>query len=281
MRNGYGASTSQIATNFLYCGADVANGVKTIAVGNRINETNKTQSKTITLTTDANGVTARSEQVSTSPEQATTATFNALNELTQLNEPNGISNFTYDLNGNLKEIRKNSTIISKYEHDITNQLTKAKDGLDNELARFDYDFERKRTVKTNSLGNVVLKESLEIDGSGLYLESQNTIVNVGDTKQCANGSFKYSIQTDYGRFEKSLPQMFTLDFQPKGGKSAKYQQRIKLISEQLRQLPAGMHIVPVRLYGNNGDIAVGAFFIDIGGGRFQFCLRRHSHHRNN
>lgn len=83
-----------------------------------------------------------------------------------MNEPNGISNFTYDLNGNLKEIRKNNTIISKYDYDIRNQLTKAKDGLDNEIARFDYDFERKRTVKTNAnnttnyvyAGNQVISE---------------------------------------------------------------------------------------------------------------------------
>jgi YD repeat-containing protein len=65
------------------------------AVGNRINETNRTQSKTITLRTDASG-TSRSEQVSQSPESATTATFNELNGLITLNEPNGISNFTYD-----------------------------------------------------------------------------------------------------------------------------------------------------------------------------------------
>ena len=50
------------------------------AVGNRVNETNKTQSKTITLTTDSSGQTTRSEQVSTSPELATTAAYNDLNE---------------------------------------------------------------------------------------------------------------------------------------------------------------------------------------------------------
>lgn len=115
--------------------------------------------------------------------------------------------------------------------------------------------------------NVVLKEALEIDSFGLYLQSQDTIVNVGDTKQCASGSFKYSIQTDYGRFDKSMPQAFTLDFQPQGGKSAKYQKTIKLISEQLRELPAGMHIVPVRLYGNNGGVAVGAFYYDTRDGK--------------
>ena len=122
------------------------------AVGNRINETSRAQSKTITLTTDTNGQTTRNEETITSPEQVTTATFDALNQLTQLNEPSGISNFTYDLNGNLSQVSKNSTVISNYEYDVRNQLTSAKDGSNNELARFDYDFERKRLSKTNSSG---------------------------------------------------------------------------------------------------------------------------------
>jgi RHS repeat-associated protein len=119
------------------------------AVGNRINETNRTQSKTITLITDTNG-TSRSEQVSQTPEQTTTATFNELNELTQLNEPNGISTFSYDNNGNLSQISKNNSVISRYDYDVRNQLTIAKDGANNELARFDYDFERKRISKTSA-----------------------------------------------------------------------------------------------------------------------------------
>jgi RHS repeat-associated protein len=119
------------------------------AVGNRINETRRTQIRTVTLRTDANG-TSPSEQVSGSPVLATTATFNELNELTTLNEPNGISNFSYDNNGNLSQISKNDSVISKYEYDVRNQLTSAKDGANNELARFDYDFERKRISKTSA-----------------------------------------------------------------------------------------------------------------------------------
>jgi RHS repeat-associated protein len=121
------------------------------AVGNRTGETRRTQIRTVTLRTDANGTTP-SEQVSGSPVLATTATFNELNELTTLNEPSGISNFTYDNNGNLSQISKNNSVISKYEYDVRNQLTSAKDGANNELARFDYDFERKRIAKTS--GNV-------------------------------------------------------------------------------------------------------------------------------
>jgi RHS repeat-associated protein len=122
------------------------------AVGNRTSERNKSQSKTITLTTDNNGATTRTEQVSTSPETTTTATFDSLNQLTQLNEPNAVSNFSYDNNGNLSQVSKNASIISKYEYDIRNQLTKAKDGNNNELAKFDYDFERKRISKQGANG---------------------------------------------------------------------------------------------------------------------------------
>ena len=122
------------------------------AVGNRLNETKQNSSKTITLITDNNGQTTRSEQISTSPLATTTATYDALNQLTQLNEPSGISNFGYDLNGNLLQVSKNAAIISKYEYDVRNQLTKALDGFNNELARFDYDFERNRLSKTGASG---------------------------------------------------------------------------------------------------------------------------------
>lgn len=84
----------------------------------------------------------------------------------------------------------------------------------------------------------------------------DVIMTVGDTKQCDKGAFKHSLYIDYGRFDK-LPQTFTLDFQPQGGKSAKHQQQVKGIAEILRALPPGIHIIPARL-----DIAVGAFYYD-------------------
>jgi RHS repeat-associated protein len=121
------------------------------AVGNRINETTATRTTTVTVANTTGGV-SHQEQVASTPTLTTTATFNELNELTTLNEPTGISNFSYDNNGNLSQISKNDSIISKYEYDVRNQLTSAKDGANNELARFDYDFERKRIGKTS--GNV-------------------------------------------------------------------------------------------------------------------------------
>ena len=147
------------------------------AVGNRTGEINSTKSKTVTISNTVNGV-SRQEQTQTSPEQTTTATFNERNELTQLNEPNAVSTFDYDLNGNLKQISKNSSIINKYEYDIRNQLTKAKDGLNNELARFDYDFERKRISKSS--GNLTTN----------YTYAGNQVVN---EYQGATNSASYTI----------------------------------------------------------------------------------------
>jgi RHS repeat-associated protein len=143
-------------------------------VGNRTLERNKSQSKTITLTTDGSGATTRTEQVSTSPETTTAATFDSLNQLTQLNEPNAVSNFSYDNNGNLSQVSKNASVINRYEYDIRNQLTKAKDGNNNELAKFDYDFERKRISKQGA------------NGYESYVYAGNQIVNeynaFGDSK---------------------------------------------------------------------------------------------------
>lgn len=164
------------------------------AVGNRINETNKTQTRTVTISNTVNGV-SRQEQTTTSPEAATTATFNDLNELTQLNEPNGISNFTYDLNGNLKEISKTvsgqTNIISKYDYDIRNQLTKAKDGSDVEIAKFDYDFERKRTAKTsnNLTTNYVYAGSQVISEFAGATNTANYAIGAGEIvkSEFANG----------------------------------------------------------------------------------------------
>lgn len=105
--------------------------------------------------------------------------------------------------------------------------------------------------------NIVLKEPRQLDGYGTFLRiPSEVIMTVGDTKQCEDGNYPHSLFVDYGRFAQ-IPA--ALDFQPQGGKSAKYQQQIKSITEQLRALPPGVHIVPVRL---DGIPAVGAFYYD-------------------
>jgi RHS repeat-associated protein len=152
------------------------------AVGNRINEKVKTQTKNVTLTTNANGVTTRSEGTPTfSPELDTTATFDDLNQLKQLNEPNGISSFKYDDNGNLTKISKlvsgQTNTINEYEYDIRNQLTVAKDGQNITLASFDYDFERKRTSKI-SAGNTT---NYTYAGSQVVNETNNNSASASYT----------------------------------------------------------------------------------------------------
>jgi hypothetical protein len=102
--------------------------------------------------------------------------------------------------------------------------------------------------------NVVLPEAQ--DHENFLRLPGDVIMTVGDTKQCESGTYKHTLYIDYGRVG-NLPQTFTLDFQPQGGKSAKYQQQVKGISEVLRALPPGIHIIPVRL-----DIALGAFYYD-------------------
>ncbi|MET0753573.1 MAG: hypothetical protein ABWZ66_09375, partial [Pyrinomonadaceae bacterium] len=112
--------------------------------------------------------------------------------------------------------------------------------------------------------NIVLPEARELDDAIALSTGGDVITTVGAyQKECQQGSFKNNIYVNYGRFDKSLPQVFALDFQPKGGVSAKYQQEIKNIAVALSQLKPGVHLVPIRISDNSGDIAaVGAFYYD-------------------
>lgn len=113
--------------------------------------------------------------------------------------------------------------------------------------------------------NIVLPAALELDDAIGLSTDGNAITTVGDyQKQCQAGYFKNSLYVNYGRFDKSLPQVFALDFQPKGGTSAKYQQQIKGIAEVLLNLKPGVHLVPIRISGNgtDGATSLGAFYYD-------------------
>jgi hypothetical protein len=116
---------------------------------------------------------------------------------------------------------------------------------------------------------VVMSEAREIDGYGANLSTGgDPVMTVGDyQKQCDTGTFKTSMYVDYGRFDKMLPKVFALDFQPADGKSVKYQKQIKYISETLRGLKPGVHIVPVRIGDNNSSMAIGLFYYDNRDGR--------------
>lgn len=110
---------------------------------------------------------------------------------------------------------------------------------------------------------MVLPEAKELDDS-IQLASADTITTVGDyQKQCEAGYFKNLLDINYGRFDGRIPKLLKLDFQPADGKSAKYQQQIKHIAQILRALKPGVHLVPIRIADNNGDVAaVGAFYYD-------------------
>ncbi|HEX9962788.1 MAG TPA: hypothetical protein VGB00_17790 [Pyrinomonadaceae bacterium] len=95
-------------------------------------------------------------------------------------------------------------------------------------------------------------------GNALTLDA--LIVSVGDVKT-ANGDYiRDTINTVY-RMDKGGAKTIALDFLPAGGKSAKYQKQVGDIAASLRKLPAGIHIVQLRLYGFGG-LGVGAFYYD-------------------
>ncbi len=111
---------------------------------------------------------------------------------------------------------------------------------------------------------LVLPEAKELDDAIALSSGGDAITTVGDyQKQCEAGYYKNKLDVDYGRFDGRIPKLLKLDFQPADGKSVKYQQQIKAIAVTLRNLKPGVHLVPVRIADNNGDVAaVGAFYYD-------------------
>lgn len=111
---------------------------------------------------------------------------------------------------------------------------------------------------------IVLPEAKELDDAVSLSTGGDPIITVGDyQKQCEAGYFKNTLHVEYGRFDGRIPKLLKLDFQPADGKSAKYQQQIKDIAVTLRKLKPGVHLVPVRIADNGGDVAaVGAFYYD-------------------
>ncbi|HEU4932662.1 MAG TPA: Ig-like domain-containing protein [Pyrinomonadaceae bacterium] len=127
------------------------------AVGNRGTSTAQDRTTTITLTTDNNGVTSESRQNSDSALVTTTALFNELNRLTQLssNAAGSVATtYDYDRNGNLTSTRQNTQITTKYEYDCRDQLRRVLNGSNQEVAAYDYNFDRQRIAKT--IGGVPL-----------------------------------------------------------------------------------------------------------------------------
>ncbi|HKU76413.1 MAG TPA: Ig-like domain-containing protein [Pyrinomonadaceae bacterium] len=133
------------------------NGFDYDAVGNRTTSTVRDRTTTITLTTNSEGVTSESRQIADGALVTTTAQFNDLNRLIELSSDAAGSvptNYDYDRNGNLTSTRQNSQITTKYEYDCRDQLRRVLNGSNQEVASYDYNFDRQRIRKT--IGGVPL-----------------------------------------------------------------------------------------------------------------------------
>ena len=124
------------------------------AVGNRDGITTQTKVRTITRTANGQG-----QVTETSSEQAgqvatATAQFDALNRLTNLSENNVNTILAYDNNGNLLSETIAGTVQKRYEYDTRDQLKKVFSGNSNQIAAFDYDFNRHRTSKQTANTNL-------------------------------------------------------------------------------------------------------------------------------
>ena len=56
--------------------------------------------------------------------------------------------YRYDRNGNLREVEQAGAVTSSYEYDARNQMRRALGAGGAEVARYDYDYDRRRTAKT-------------------------------------------------------------------------------------------------------------------------------------
>jgi RHS repeat-associated protein len=145
-------------------------------VGNRKTETAQDRTTTITLTTDANGNTTQSRANQNGPLTSLTYDYNDLNRLTKLaGKPGGDLTYAYDNNGNLQTVSQSGTLQARYEYDVRDQLRRAVDGHSNEVARYDYDCERrrlKRTVAGTTLSYVYAAGHVVNEYSGTQLQNR-------------------------------------------------------------------------------------------------------------
>ncbi len=111
--------------------------------------------------------------------------------------------FSYDDNSNLKEISKSGNSVAKYDYDVRNQLTKAKDGQNNTLASFDYDFERKRLTKTGAQGYqgyVYAGNQVVNEYNAIGAETARYTIGAGEVvkSEFANGEKNYHLTDALG-----------------------------------------------------------------------------------
>jgi RHS repeat-associated protein len=121
------------------------------AVGNRTTASAQDHTTTITLATDNNGATTETRQSVDGALLSTTSQFDQLNRLTQMTttgDAAGPVTYAYDNNGNLTSTTQNSQVTAGYEYDCRDQLRRVLGGGNQEVANYDYDFERHRIAKT-------------------------------------------------------------------------------------------------------------------------------------
>jgi RHS repeat-associated protein len=119
-------------------------------VGNRETSSIQDDITTITLTTDTNGTTTESRQTVHQPKVSMSAQFDQLNRLMRLSSDAAGSvdtTYSYDRNGNLTSTSQNQ-VTANYEYDCRDQLRKVLNGANQELAAYDYNFDRQRIAKT-------------------------------------------------------------------------------------------------------------------------------------
>lgn len=120
-------------------------------VGNRTSASSQDHTTTITLTTNNEGHTSESRQTVDGPTVASTSQFDQLNRLTSMDttgDPAGPITYAYDNNGNLTSTKQSNQVTASYEYDCRDQLRRVLNGSSQEVAAYDYDFERRRLGKT-------------------------------------------------------------------------------------------------------------------------------------
>jgi len=192
------------------------------AVGNRNKETTQDTTATITLTTNEQGTTSETRSDAPATAEVTTAEFDDINRLTRTTKGATVKTFDYDNNGNLTAEKIGGSTVRSYEYDNRDQLTKIKGAASEEIARYDYDFERRRSTKFiqgaeidysyagssvvaeyngNSLfnsytlgANEIVKAELGNEGERYYYSDA-----LGSTTSLASGS-TLTARTEYGSF---------------------------------------------------------------------------------
>lgn len=106
-----------------------------------------------------------------------------LNRLTRLTEGSSVQQYDYDNNGNLIAKQVDGQPVNNYDYDPWNQLRLVTNGAQQEVARYDYDFARRRINR--KLGGGSAEQRFAYDGVNVVDEfnEQNQLLNRYDYGQ--------------------------------------------------------------------------------------------------